>query len=79
MIVYYIMSSDWIKLIKAVQSELGCSYKEAMIEASKRKKSGGRTWGLTPEQQKQYISDKRNGKNQRKINSMTVWDPTMNE
>lgn len=32
--------STWINQVKAVQAELGCSYKDAMKEASKRRKSG---------------------------------------
>lgn len=31
--------SSWIAFVKYVQRELGCSYKEAMIEASKRRKN----------------------------------------
>jgi len=80
--------SEWINLVKKVQNKYGCSYKDAMIKASelKRHGEGGRmehmvggprgTWQLSPEQQRQYIEDKKTGRHSRKIGTATFWDPT---
>lgn len=32
--------SSWVAEVKAVQAELGCSYKEALVEASRRRREG---------------------------------------
>lgn len=77
-------ASEWISFVKKVQAETpGMTYGEAMRAAAPRWKSkkasnGGKAWGLSPEQQKQYIEDKRTGKHQKKVGSMTVWDPQAN-
>ena len=68
--------NDWIKFVKKVQAENGCTYKEALIKASTmRKKKGGATWSLTPEQQKLYIRDKNDPKHQIQHGSATFWNP----
>lgn len=35
------MVSEWIKLVKQIQGQQGISYKEALVEASKKYQSGG--------------------------------------
>lgn len=50
--------SEWINFVKQVQAETGSSYKDALVEASKRKKAGSGIWKLTPEQKAQYFAKK---------------------
>lgn len=68
------MSSEWIAYVKQVQKETGTSYKDALKEASKRKK-GGATWKLSPAQQKQYVEDTSKGVNLVTKNGATFWQP----
>lgn len=74
--IFLVYMNDWIKFVKKVQAENGCSYKDAMIKASElRKKKGGAVWSLSEEDKKRYIRDKNDPKHQIQRGSATFWDP----
>lgn len=69
------MSTPWIKECLLVKKELGCSYKEAMIEASRRRnqKGTGAIWNLDNKGKERYLLDKQRGVNQKTQGDATFW------